>query len=245
MPFEFAAAAILFLAAFTFSFAGFGFPWVALPLLSLVMPLRDAVVFHYPFVLALVLYHAWRFRGHIAWKRHWAILVGAALGMPIGAWVLFRLPESGLKRCLAVFVVLSVITLGSEVGRRFAQRLTASVLGGGITGLISGWLQGAYATGGPPAVLYIMARTQEPKEAKGFLGVYFTFIVIGTAALYGAGGLFDAHWLKMSLYYSPAVLAGVVLGAWAFKHASTLWFTRAIYVLLTGAAVLLWVRAGG
>lgn len=44
-------AAILALAAFNFSFAGFGFPWVALPLLSLVMPLREAIII----VLALLL----------------------------------------------------------------------------------------------------------------------------------------------------------------------------------------------
>ncbi len=243
MPFEIAAPLILGLAAFTFSFAGFGFPWVALPLLSLVIPVKDAVVFHYPIMLAVVAYHAWRFRAHLSWRRHWPMLAGAAVGMPLGVWVLLNLPETGLKKGLAIFIVLSVIALSLDWGRRLAGRLTGSVWGAGITGLISGWMQGAYAIGGPPAVLYMVAKAEKPEEMKGFLGAYFCFIGVVVGALLAMGGLFTWHWLKMSVYYSPAVVVGMLLGAWAFRRASSLWFKRMVFCLLLAAAVLLWTGA--
>lgn len=243
MSFIVAVVVILGLAAFTFSFAGFGFPWVALPLLSLVMPVREAVVFHYPFVLALVIYHAWRFRGHITWRRHWAVLAGAAVGMPLGVWFLLKLPEAGLRKGLAIFIVLSVLALSLEQGRSLIGRIASSPWGAALIGLVSGWLQGAYAIGGPPAVLYIMASAKVPEEIKGFLGVYFTFICIVSASLLGLGGLFSLHWLKMSLYFSPAVIGGVMLGAWAFRKASRVWFRRVVYAMLVAAAVLLWLKS--
>jgi uncharacterized membrane protein YfcA len=237
---EFAPAIILILAAFTFSFAGFGFPWVALPLLSLVMPLREAIIFHYPFVLALVFYHAWRYRGHLAWRRHLPLLVGAAAGMPLGVWLLLVLPEAGMRKGMAMFVALSVLALSRDWGERLAGKVSSTPLGGAAIGLLSGWLQGAYAIGGPPVVLYIMARAQSPQEIKGFLGVYFTFICVVSASLYLASGLFTAYWFKLSLYYSPAVLAGTVAGAWAFKRVSPAVFRKIVLVLLLAAAVALW-----
>ncbi len=243
MPFELAAALILGLAAFTFSFAGFGFPLVALPLLSLVMPVREAIVFHYPFVLALVIYHAWRFRGHIMWRRHWTVLLGASLGMPLGVWFLLALPEAGLRKGLALFIIFSMLLLSLEKGRRLAGWIAQNRWGSSLIGLVSGWLQGAYAIGGPPAVIYIMASATEDEDFKGFLGVYFTFICIGSILLLGAGGLFSFHWLKMSVYFSPAVIAGVALGAWAFRRANKVWFRRVVYGMLTAAAVLLWVKS--
>lgn len=237
---ELAPAIILALAAFTFSFAGFGFPWVALPLLSLVMPLREAIIFHYPFVLALVFYHAWRYRGHLAWRRHLPLLIGAAAGMPLGVWLLLVLPEEGMRKGMAVFVALSVLALSRDWGERLARKVSSTSLGGVAIGVLSGWLQGAYAIGGPPVVLYIMARAQSPQEIKGFLGVYFTFICVVTASLYAMGGLFTAHWFKMSLYFSPAVLVGAVVGAWAFNRVGAEWFRRIVLVLLFAAAVALW-----
>ena len=241
MPFECAAALILVLAAFTFSFAGFGFPWVALPLLALVMPVREAVIFHYPFVLGLVLYHAWRFRGHLNWRGHWFLLAGAAMGMPLGVWVLVQMPETDLKKGLALFVALSVLALSSDWTKRQAARLAKIPWVGALTGLLSGWLQGAYAVGGPPAVLYIMASGADPKEVKGFLGVYFTFITVVSAGLLLASGMFTLHWLKMSLYFSPAVIGGALLGAWAFNRAPSLWFRRIVFGLLLATSITLWV----
>ena len=125
-------------------------------------------------------------------------------------------------------------------GARLARRVSSTPWGGAAIGVLSGWLQGAYAIGGPPVVLYIMARAKTPEEIKGFLGVYFTFICVVTASLYGVGGLFSLHGFKLSLYYSPAVLAGAALGAWAFNRLGREWFRRIVLLLLLAAAVALW-----
>lgn len=242
MFFEIAAALILGLAAFTFSFAGFGFPLVALSLLSLIMPVHEAMVFHYPFVLAVTLYHGLRFRGSIVWRKHWAMPAGAALGMPLGVWYLLSLPPTGLRKGMAVFILLSVLTLSTERGRAWVGRVASFPWGAVLIGLLSGWLQGAYAIGGPPAVLYILATADEAKEVKGFLGLYFAFICVVSASLLALSGLFSLQYLKLSVYYSPAVIGGMMLGAWTFRKANRKWFRRVVYTLLAVTAVLLWVR---
>jgi uncharacterized membrane protein YfcA len=243
LPFEASVAVILGLAAFIFCFTGFGFAQVALPLLSLLMPLKEAVQLHYPFAIILVVYHAWVYRVNVNLKKFWRVFAGAIVGMPIGVIFLMEMPEVALKRGLALFILLALPFVGSDWGRRISGRFTTGRWGGTLLGVLSGWLQGVYATGGPPAIIYIMRNSHDPEEIKGFLGSYFSFIAIITAVLYGVGGMLNTHRLVMSGYYSPAVFFGAVLGVAASRRVGAKWFKHAVYGLLIVSAILLWVWA--
>jgi hypothetical protein len=68
----------LILSAFTFSFAGFKFGLVALPLLALVLPIKDAVAIQLPFSVLLVVINSFRYGKSIKWNELKPFFIGSA-----------------------------------------------------------------------------------------------------------------------------------------------------------------------
>ncbi|MFH1058953.1 MAG: sulfite exporter TauE/SafE family protein [Pseudomonadota bacterium] len=232
---------ILLLSAFTLSFSGFGFSLVAVPLLALVLPLKTAVVFQLPYALVLVAWQAWHYRGAVTWRELMPIMIGAVVALPVGAWTLTIAPEGVLKRALAAFIVLAVVGMALPAGRRLGRLYAGRTWWGVLWGVLSGWFQGAYSTGGPPAVIYIMAADPEPQKAMGFLGAFFTFLYVTMVLVFVVSGLLTWPVLKQSVYYAPVVAVGTAVGALLFKRASNRTYRQAVYGLLVLTAVLLWL----
>jgi uncharacterized membrane protein YfcA len=234
-------AAILGLSAFTLNFAGFGNAVVALPLLALFMPLDRAVALQFPFGLCLVIYNAWRWRARIDRRRLGILTLFALAALPLGFLTLKFLPAEVMKKSLAGFIVLAVVASRLGLGGRLAR--VRSFWLGAVCGFMSGFFQGAYTTGGPPAVVFVRATTDDPEAAKGLLGGFFAVICLATAVMFGASGFVDGGTLLTCLYFSPAVAIGAVAGAWAFKRLSSRGYALVVEGLLVAAALLLWFRA--
>ena len=240
MPLELQVALIMLLSAFTFAFSGFGFSLVSVPLLALVLPLKMAVAFQFPYALILVTWHAWRYRDQVSARELWPIMAGALLAMPLGAYLLYAAPEVILKRALAAFIVLSIVGLTLPAGRRLGQLFAGRVWWGLLWGALSGGFQGAYSTGGPPAVIYIMASDPEPRRAMGFLGAFFTFLYLVMTVIYTTSGLFTLEVMAQGALYAPVVAVGTLAGALLFRHASSASYRWAVQGLLLLTALLLW-----
>jgi len=111
-------------------------------------------------------------------------------------------------------------------------------------GMLSGWFQGAYSTGGPPAVIYITGAVDEPLRAKAFLGIYFAVLnILMTTPAYVAGGLLTSDFFIRSLLYSPVVIVFVALGMLLFSRASSQGYRHGVSALLVLTAAMLWLRS--
>lgn len=242
MP-EIVIGGALALSAFAFSFTGFGFALVAVPLLALVLPLQAAVGIQFPFLFCLVFYHAWRFGRVLSWRSVWPLIVGSLLTMPTGLLSLTLFPEQIMKRFLAIIIVLVVLINRGGIAERLGRRISASSWWGLFLGGISGWLNVTYGTGGPPAVIYIMASTKDPVAAKGFLGLFFAFASVVTAVLYFVGGVLTVPGIVHSLWYTPLVALGAVLGACFFRRTDARQYRLAVDALLLTTGILLWFRS--
>ena len=237
-------AAIMALGAFTFGFAGFGFALVVVPLLALMLPVKGAVALQFPAMMLLSTYNAWRYGRTIVWKPMWFFYIAAFLTVPLGLYALIDLPEAIIKKGLAFFIVLTVAANRFKWGERLSGSISASKLWSLFMGALSGWLQGAYASGGPPAVLYVMGITNDPEEAKGHLGIYFAAINIAVMTpLYWTGGLITEERLLAILAYSPMIIISLALGMWFFKRASSMSYKIVVDCLLVITSLLLWVRS--
>jgi uncharacterized protein len=241
MPVEYKIILILVLGGFTFSFAGFGFALVTLPLLSLLLPVKISVGFIFPYVLVLVLYHTGRFGKILDRRILLPLIVGACLAIPAGLWSLHLFPEVWLKRCLAVFIVLSIAASRFWSTTNLFSQDDRSRVWGLVCGLLGGWLQGAYAAGGPPAVIFVRSIEENPERAKGYLGAYFSVINLVTAVTFVVGDVFTAQWLWNSLLYSPAVLVGTVAGALFSNRINARVYRAAVDLLLLISSVMLWI----
>lgn len=242
MPFDYAIILILALGGFTFSFAGFGFALVTLPFLSLLIPVKTSVGFIFPYVLILVLYHTGRFGKLLDRRILLPLIAGACLAIPAGLWSLHLFPEIWLKRCLAVFILLSVAANRFQAVTGIIKQTKKSRAWGVACGAISGWFQGAYTAGGPPAVVYVASIEPNPEKAKGYLGAYFTVINLITGVLFAIGDVFTTKWLWLSLAYSPAVLIGAAAGAMLFNRIDARAYRVAVDLLLIVSFFLLWFR---
>ena len=235
---------ILAFGAFVFGFAGFGFSLIVVPLLALILPTKTAVAFHFPFALSMVVYNSVRFGGWSDLGRLTPLFAGAIPAMPLGVLCLSYLPESFLKKTLAVFTAAAVVASNWGTLRKKEGRPTLPVVWGLVCGLISGLFQGAYTTGGPPAVLYIRSSVLEPNAVKGRLGVYFALTAMLTGLLYAYNGIFSIQWLTRSLLFSPAVILGFGLGLYCSRNISPRRYLAGVDALLLLSAVLLWWRSG-
>lgn len=233
-------AIVLTLGAFAFSFAGFGFGLVTLPLLSLALPMKTAIVFQIPYAFCLVSYQFWHFRRDTDWRAFWPLWVGSAVTIPLGSAALMHLPESFTKRALAAFIVSMILLRRLGVRGLKGQPGGPSPARGVLWGMLSGLFQGAYTTGGPPAVLYIARAVSTPAAAKGLLGAYFVWLYVITIGWFAYNGLFTREWLANSLIYSPAVVAGAVLGYSASRRIEGDRYVLVVDMLLIAACLLMW-----
>jgi len=225
------------------SFAGFGFALVSVPLLAIFLPVKMAVILQFPYCMGLFMYQAWHYRKHFSWAPMQPLFLGTILGLTVGTFLLYHLPESLLKRILASFIALFVLFNISSASRRLAERNVNHLWLGRICGFISGSFLGAYTIGGPPVVVYVSLITKDPLQAKSFMATFFSILFVVLAIVYGAAGMFSYENFKTTLMFSPVVILGSVAGFWAFRYASNRMYYRAVNLLLLLASVALWLRA--
>ncbi len=242
MSIEIALALIFFASAFTTSFAGFGFAMVSVPLLALFFPVKEAVALQFPFCMGLFLYQAWHYRKHFRWSPIRPLFLGTLIGLSMGTFLLYQLPEASLKRILALFIALLVIFNLTQAGRRFELQKGNNPWFGHICGFISGSFLGAYNLGGPPVVLYFRTITDDPLEAKSFMASFFSILLVLLAIVYGSTGMFSWATLKTTALYSPSVVLGSAAGFRVFHHASSRVYNRVIDIALILISVMLWIR---
>jgi len=243
MPQELALALIFLISGFTMSFAGFGFALVAVPLLALLLPIKEAVALQFPYLFGLFVYQAWHYRAHFQWSHLRPLFLGCVVGLSLGTFLLYHLPEQILKRALAIFIVALVTFEAFPAGKILMSRLARSPWWGRFCGFLSGSLLGAYTIGGPPAVLYIMSVSSDRLKAKSFLSSFFSVQLTLLTFVYLYTGLFTWEGIKTSLLFSPVVVAGSAAGFWAFSRASNRLYRRVVAVMLVATAIVLWWRA--
>ncbi|MDY0221803.1 MAG: sulfite exporter TauE/SafE family protein [Desulfobacterium sp.] len=230
----------LCMAAFAFSFAGFGYGLVAVPLLALVLPVKMAVAIQFPFGVLLVLLNTWRYGRTLEWQNLKPLLLGAAIAIPLGVFSLNWFSEIVMKRALALFIVLTVLSARNKSGERIIHGFAATATGGTVLGIISGWFIGAYTAGGPPAVIYAMARFSDVEKAKGIMGIYFLITDIAIVILFYFTDVLTLGTLMESIVYTPAVVVGFLVGAVSLKRVSYRGYMVGVHVLLLIAAGMLW-----
>ena len=236
LTFELAAAAAIGLVAATVSgFAGFGLNLLMTPVLALLFAPVEAV----PIVAAMGLASTARMLGG-TWRwidrREVAILGGmSVLAVPAGAWVLVHAPPDAMRRAIAAVVI--VFTLVMLAGWRYRGPRNAATHA--VVGLAAGFLNAGVGIGGPPVVLYQLARAGDAIVARANLVGFFSLLSVATMAVFAVGGVMDAAAVARSAVLLPFVLAGTWLGMRGFDAGGAhLWRRVALAFLLCVSALM-------
>lgn len=250
MDVHFAAlAAITLGASFAQGFTGFGYGILAMAMLSLLTTnLERASVYITLTVTALTI--TLLLRSHrdmrLDWKQVGLLLLGVLCGSPLG--YRFVLRQGDMPVCRIVFgAVLLLFALHGVLKphiRRHMPRLLAPAFG-----LFSGLLSGAFASGGPPIVLYLYAQEDDPRLSVGTLQAVFLGSSLYRLAIVGFGERgFTRDLMLLAAGGIPLVVLGTLTGYVVARRVSCrafLLFTYALIILAGALNVAKGVRALG
>ena len=220
------------LATITQQLSGFGFALLAVPLMSLMVGPKDAVAIAFVAGAVSSGLMAYRLKDRVQRPVLKRILIGAAVGLPIGVVGLRQLPDDPLRIALAVVVLAMVVVLGTGYHFRSEQPRTEVA-----AGFVSGVLNGSLGTGGPPIVVVLQAGAIEQHEFRATTTAFFAVCDIVAIPLIVASGVADAATWWASAATVPAVLVGNAVGerlAFRVPHDQ---FRRLVLGLLVVAAL--------
>jgi hypothetical protein len=233
---------IAFLAAGCQSLTGFGSALVAVPLLSLYLDAKLAVVIS-TFLSTIVstpLIFQVRRQLHI--MKVMPLAIGGVVGVPVGVVILKLVDADVLKILVGAVVILASALLFLAPRLTFGGRNTLSGL---VTGALSGLLRASTSMAGPPVVLYTLSHENDIEEFRStVLGV---FLVTGIIALPGLiiADLVSRDAVIAALVALPGMAAGLLVGTRLRSRVQPALFRTLVLAVLVVTSIGVIVSASG
>jgi uncharacterized membrane protein YfcA len=226
-------AVVACIAGMVRGFAGFGAAMIMTPVFSALYGPAVGVALCLLLEIAVALPVVPGVLRLVDWHRIGALLVAAAIGVPVGNLVLTQVDPEPMRWAISAIVLGAVALLAS--GWRFAGRpRPATTLAAGVS---SGFLNGLAGMAGPPIAFYYLAGDETVTRVRANLTTYFVFVDLVALTAFLARDLLDGDTVVLGLFLAPAVMVGGVLGARLFPLASEGFYRRLALVLLVGVAI--------
>ena len=233
---------IAFLAAGCQSLTGFGSALVAVPLLSLYLDAKLAVVISTFLSTIVSTPLIFEVRQQLRLMKVMPLAIGGVIGVPVGLVILKAVDAGVLKILVAVVVILACALVFMAPRLTFGGRNTLSGL---ITGALSGLLRASTSMAGPPVVLYTLSHEQEIEEFRStVLGV---FLVTGILTLPGfiLADLVSRDAVIATAVALPGVAVGLLVGATLRARVEPKLFRKLVLAVLVITSIGVIVSALG
>jgi uncharacterized membrane protein YfcA len=231
------AAPIILIAYLVRGTCGFGSGLIAIPVLSLMLPLQVAV----PLVVILdYLASAGQgasLRKSIQWGEISRLIFPALIGVSVGLLIFHNANADLLPRFLGGFIFLYAIYAlwGPEIPKVSSWWAVPAAIFGGTVGTLFG-------TGGPFYVSYLKARQLDKTTFRATFACIF--LLDGTARVTGYLGtaVIDIQLLVLLVMSLPVMILGMYFGGKIHTNLSAETFTRGISILLLASGTSLMLR---
>ena len=204
---------VIFFAFFTRALFGFGGGLISIPLLVFLFNLNFAVPLEAIFEVVL---SGLLIKGElqkINKKVLIPLILGSIIGTLIGTYLLKSFANDILQRLLGIVIILFSLNLLRKQNQD-EHVLPAPV--GVLTGIIGGTLGGMYGASGPPFVIYLAHQIKEKDILRATLIGLFAVDFSWRLAVFAVTGLITKNVLLMTLYLTPALVLGTILGKKSF-----------------------------
>lgn len=228
----------VFLAAIVRGYSGFGFSLLTVTALSLALTPAEIVPSIFMLEIAASLHLLPGILKDVHWRSLLPLVTGCAIATPAGVYALARVPAPPMQIGLAMFVMATAILLW----RGFALKKIPGFSGSVAVGAASGLFNGAFGIGGPPVILFYFSTPQAHAVGRASVIAFFVFTDTIGLVMLAREGLVTLDAAYRALAFVAPLLAGVWLGARAFKIAHPLVFRRIVLVLLAFLAALTAVK---
>lgn len=240
---DYAFWAIAILAVFTAGLSKSGLigsvGMVAVPLLALVMPARDATGMMLPVLLAMDAVAIWIYRKNANWHVLWIMLPGAMVGTIVG-WLLWSVvTDAQVLLAVGIITVLFMLDALLPIRKRLPDTPPSRPWGAfwgaaaGVTSFIS-------HTGGPPFQIYTLPLRMSPTVYSATTAFFFAIVNASKLVPFYFLGTLSVNNLELSAMLIPVGLAGVALGVYLVRRISAKAFYTLAYllILLLGIKIL-------
>ncbi len=231
------AAPIVLIAYLVRGICGFGSGLIAIPVLSLLFPLKIAV----PLVVMLdYLASAGQgvsLRQSIQWGEVGRLIIPALIGVSVGLLIFHKVEAELLTRILGGFVFLYALyrLWGPEMPRVSSWWAVPAAVIGGTVGTLFG-------TGGPFYVSYLKARQFDKTAFRATFACIFLLDGAARVAGYVGTAVVDLQLLMLLAMSLPVMILGMYLGGKIHSSLSPEVFTRGISILLLVSGTSLMLR---
>ena len=233
--------AVMFLYTFVGICAGFGGGLTAMPLITMVLPLKMAAPMSVMVGTATALYATWLSRKETDWKSALVLIVFSLAGIPVGLYALSYLPDHIMKIGLGAFIILySFYSLFIPRLPVYDKRWIAAPMGA-----VAGALGAAFSTNGPPVVMYGMLRNLAPAAFRGTLNAFFTANNIAIIGGLATSGILTLSTVKLVIFCIPTMILGSLVGQYVHKRISVKVFRLMVFLLLIASGAMLIKGATG
>lgn len=231
---------IIAVAYFGDSFFGFGGGLIAIPLLSLVLGVKDAVTLALIFQLLMGIL-VWKTYKHIDWKSAKPMTYTVLLGTIAGTFLLSSSSVVFLQIFLAavigLFLIKSVFFGAITIGKsRNNLSASAAGLGGGL-------LQGLIGTGGPILTMYTSVAIKKKVSIRATLIYLFFITSIVRMTISIPQQLFSSEILQLALYSLPFFAIAIYCGQKIHHVISERHYKLSINIILAFSAAALVLKA--
>jgi uncharacterized membrane protein YfcA len=225
-------------ASFAQTLSGFGFSLLAVPLMTLVVSPRDAVVVATIIGSVSTTSQALIDRKHVDRSIAKRLILASYAGMPFGLLAFIFVSETGLRLVLGVVVVSAAILLL----RGFRLREESHHFDW-FLGMVSGFLSTSTSTNGPPLVFLMQARRLDPSTFRATINTVFAVVNLGALALFVSAGKINSSNLSGVAVALPALGCAIAIGYSVRRHVTQDRFNRLVIALLFLSAISVVVSA--
>lgn len=218
---------------------GFGFSLIAIVLLTWIFPpaLAASLILVWEILASLVhLPFVWR---QVDWKALRWLMVGVALGTPLGVWTLVVMPPAIMVGIINAVVV--VLALAMLRGARPSTTPNAWQTTG--VGVVSGIINGASANGGPPVILLFLSSPAGAAVGRASLIAFFLFTDVWASLFYWREGLMTLNTLRDAVIFLPVLALGLWVGSRCFARIDEARFKKLVLMLLLVVSLTALVRS--
>ena len=204
---------------------------VAVPLLSLVMPARDAAGMMLPLLLVMDAIAIWTYRKDADWRILKIMLPGAMVGTLVG-WALWSFVSDAMVLLFIGIITLLFILDALLPIRKKLEGLPPSKPWGRFWGGFAGFTSFISHTGGPPFQIYVLPQRLTPVIYSGTTAFFFAIVNTAKLVPYFFLGQLNVANLTHAAILAPLAVVGVMIGVWLVRRISVKRFYQLTYWLV-------------
>ncbi len=219
---------IVFIASIIRGFNGFGFSATCISGFSFILPAIEIV----PIILILEVFisvfmipYIWN---KIDWNFVFKLLIGIALGSPIGLYLLKYLsPETTHLSVCLIIIFFSILLMRGYTNKSINNDQSKI-----FTGIISGALNGLTTLGGMPVALFLLVTSIQPAIIRGSLAALFFLTDVYAFILSFFAGIVDMTTIYRTIPLILILPIGVFIGNKFFIKSKEQLYRKVVFYFL-------------